>query len=92
MNPASLEGLCCLSADAHRGLVCAVLQFAMVILWWWADNWGVPKLNKIPAADLLLGVGLLGLGQASLYVLDFLSSVAMHSCKQDMFFSCRHST
>ena len=35
----------------------------MVILWWWADSWGVPKPAKVPTADLLLGVGLLGLGQ-----------------------------
>lgn len=38
----------------------------MVILWWLADNWGVPKLDKIPTADLLLGVGLVGLGQVSI--------------------------
>lgn len=66
MCPGSREGVRCPSADADTGLVCAVLQFAMVILWWWADNWGVPKLDKIPTADLLLGVGLLGLGQVSL--------------------------
>ena len=38
----------------------------MVILWWLADNWGVPKLENIPTAHLLLGVGLVGLGQVSI--------------------------
>lgn len=65
-------------AETHYLLV-AVLQFAIVIMWWWADYWGVPKFEKIPTADLLLGVGLLGLGQV---ITQFgeISSVWNHCC------------
>ncbi len=41
----------------------AVLQFSMVSLWWLADEWGVPQISKVPTTHLLLGVGLVGVGQ-----------------------------
>ena len=50
------------------------------MLWWSADEWGVPKLAKIPTADLLLGVGLLGLGQVSLSDISGLLSLVFHHC------------
>jgi hypothetical protein len=43
----------------------AVLQFSMVTLWWLADEWGVPQISKVPTTHLLLGVGLVGVGQVS---------------------------
>lgn len=41
----------------------------MVILWWLADEWGVPQVTKVPATHLLLGVGLVGVGQVSFCLL-----------------------
>lgn len=38
----------------------------MVALWWLADEWGVPQINRIPTTHLLLGVGLAGIGQVNL--------------------------
>ena len=49
-------------------LASAVLQFSMVTLWWLADEWGVPKISKIPTPHLLLGVGLVGVGQVRSFV------------------------
>lgn len=40
-----------------------VLQFSMIVLWWLADDWGVPKIGKIPTTHLVLGIGLVGIGQ-----------------------------
>ena len=62
----------------------------MVLLWWWADNWGVPKLGKIPTVDLLLGVGLVGLGQVS--ILPDAACVQSHLLTLQVFSACRHST
>ncbi len=37
----------------------------MVSLWWLADEWVVPQISKVPTTHLLLGVGLVGVGQVS---------------------------
>ena len=37
----------------------------MIVLWWLADDWGVPKIGKIPTTHLVLGIGLVGIGQVS---------------------------
>ena len=43
----------------------------MVSLWWLADEWGVPHISKVPTAHLLLGVGLVGVGQVSFCLVMF---------------------
>ena len=43
----------------------------MVSLWWLADEWGVPHISKVPTTHLLLGVGLVGVGQVSFCLVMF---------------------
>ena len=75
----------CSSLGQTRGmlsdwLASAVLQFSMVTLWWLADEWGVPKISKIPTTHLLLGVGLVGIGQVS----SFIYFQVLHLCKEKL--------
>lgn len=55
----------------------------MVLLWWWADNWGIPKLAKIPTADLLLAIGLVGLGQVRIWFCAAWLCFQLHMCISD---------
>ena len=43
----------------------------MVSLWWLADECGVPQISKVPTTHLLLGVGLVGVGQVSFCLVMF---------------------
>ncbi|DBA74416.1 hypothetical protein WJX77_005370 [Trebouxia sp. C0004] len=52
-----------LNTFAAFATVFKVLQFSMLSLWWLADEWDVPQISKIPTTHLLLGVGLVGVGQ-----------------------------